>query len=232
MSREALDYLKTRFRAAVDDKDIDPTDQSGLLWSDLDVLDYINIAHEEFVRDTRYKRGVVPLTVVAGDPVVVVPESIIEPRYEQATLVNHGVTVCERNINEAMVVDDYGQRATTNLFMNGSPGVPRVYTFDHTSGELRLYPTPTMDDELLLPAYLEASEVCDFNDSLDIRKQRHIRMLLAGMMREAYLKQDADVYSPDQAARYAAMFESSKQQTKAEITRRTRTPGQIVYGGL
>jgi len=227
-----LEFLKTRFRVDVDDVDLDPDDSSGLLWSDDDILEYINVAHAEFIHDTLYRRGVIEVPVIAGDPVATLPDNVIETRHAHATLVSTGQEIREINYDTSHPVEDYGSTVNVNAFASDESGPPVCYTLDYESNTIRLAPVPETDDLLRISVYLEADELCRWTDRLHLRRMRHVRMLLAGMKREAYLKQDADVYDREQAGRWDAIFRRNVNQVYGEIKRRNEDVRPMRYGGL
>lgn len=232
MADQQLAWLKDRFRSAVDDLDLDPTDQSGLLWSDDDILEYIDAAQAQFVHDTLYKHRLLELTVVANDPIIPLSDDVIELRGTKAYLVSSGTRLSEMNLEDTAVADDYGTDVDTNPFADQPPGTPRVFSLDIEADEIRLFPASDADDTLQVPAYVEADRVYNWDSSLDIRNRRHLRMLLDGIKARAYAKQDADAYDPNQAERWQQVFEQNIAEVAAERRRRARRPQTVRYGGL
>lgn len=233
MADQDLVWLKDRFRSAVDDLDIDPTDQSGLLWSDDDVLEYIDAAHAQFIHDTLYKHETLELVVVANDPIVPLPTKVIELRGTAAYLVSTGTPVYEINSGELGAgSDDYGFDVAINPYADQTPGTPRSFSADIEADELRLFPPSATDDVLQVPAYVEGRPIEDWRTALDIKLRRHIRMLLNGVRALAYGKQDADTLDPSQAQRWQEAFERDIEQVASERRRRARRPQTMRYGGL
>lgn len=234
MADTTLEWLKNRFRVDVDDIDHDPADQSGLLWSDDDVLEYIDEAHSQFVHDTLYRHELLRIYLPADLSPVNLKERVIELRGEVGYLESSGTPVHEVNANETGVSagDDYGTDIDVSPFKDQTPGRPRSFSLDIDEGKLHLFPPSSVEDVLEIPAYLEANEIDDWNLTLDISNKRHIRMLLDGMKALAYAKQDADVFDPNQAARWQVAFERNIAKVAGERKRRRRGPGVVQYGGI
>lgn len=228
-----LQWLKDRFRSAVDDLDIDPADQSGLLWSDDDVLEYIDAAHAQFIHGALYKHDVLELVVVADDPRVRLPTRAIELRGTTAYLKTAGVLISETNLEGRVgFKDDYGVGVSASPFSDEPPGTPRAFSADFESDELYLFPASSIDDTLQVAAYVEGREIDNWDCSLDIKNSRHVRMLLNGMKALAYDKQDADTLDPQQAERWRQLFERDIQSVISDRKRRARRPETVRYGGL
>jgi len=233
MSHEALTWLRDRFRVDVDDIDLDPADQSGLLWKDEDILFYIDEAHSQFVHDTLYRHELLQVFIPAELSSVALPERVIELRGSVAYLESSGTPVHEINSDEMGVAsDDYGTDIAIDPYVEQTPGRPRNFSLDIDAGQVHLFPPSSVEDMLKIPAYLEAREITDWNCTLDIKNKRHQRMLLNGIKALAYAKQDADAYDPNQAARWQEAFQRDIDQVNSERLRRRRKPGQVQYGGL
>lgn len=233
MANPQLEWLKDRFRSDVDDADLDPTDQSGLLWSDDDVLEYIDWAHSTFIARTLYLRGRERMTVIANDPIVIFPDKVLEPRGTKAHLVTQGVIINEVNAGDLVRhTDDYGSTLEMDPYREQAPGRPIAYSLDIEDRRLRLFPPSATGDELDLDVYYEADEIDSWHCSPQIKNRRHLRMLLGGMKHRAYMKSDADTYNGEEAARWLAIFERDMAEVTSERKRRQRRPGTIRYGGL
>lgn len=233
MTDPTLERLKNQFRRDVDDIDLDPADQSGLLWSDADILHYLNVAQQEFVHDTLYLRKNLSLVVTAEEPLVVLPERVIELKSSKAYLSTAGVVINEVNRDDQLRhTDDYGATLVTNPFESMTPGRPYAFTLDMDERFIRLLPASATEDTLEITAYVEADELDDWNCSLDITRRRHQDMLLAGMKREAYLKSDADTYNREEAQLWAGIFEQHKSGVFDERQKRQERPPTVRYGGI
>lgn len=228
--------LRDRFRREVDDVLPDPLDDSAALWTDAEILEYLNEAQQKFVHGARYIVARVELSVVAGDAVVTVPEAVVALRSEIGYLQDRQVNIKEMAYSEfaSAESDDYGMKVTggRSAFAAQTPGRPRRFSMDIEANKLLLFPPSDTDDTLVIDAYVEAPELEDFNDALVVTNPRHARMLLDGMKEFAYGKQDAETYDPNQLTRYQARFEDSIQQVRAERAQRRRQTQPMPYGGI
>lgn len=233
MADTTLEWLKDRFRVDVDDIDYDPTDQSGLLWTDDDVLEYIDGAHSQFVYDTLYRHELLRIYLPAELSPVNLQERVIELRHGVGYLESSGTPVYEINANELGVPsDDYGMDVEVDPYKDQTPGRPRSFSLDIDGGKIYLFPPSDVDDVIKIPVFLEANEISDWNCTLDVSNKRHQRMLLNGMKALAYAKQDADAFDPRQAQRWELAFARDIARVNGGRQRRRRKPGVIQYGGI
>lgn len=223
--------LKDRFRIDVDDVAPHPEDTSGCLWSDADIFSYMDEAHAEFVERTLYLYDVLEVPFEAACDSIALPRRIIEVR-GPVYLKNEGTLLQDINAEQRVWASDYGTMVSSSPFGADSSGRPNAYSLDIVRGQIKLSPTPLEADMLLIPAFLEARPIVDGNSRFELNNTRHIRALLNGMKRLAYMKQDADVYDPEQALRWGALFERDIERVHGEILRQRRTPGETRYGGL
>ena len=85
-------------------------------------------------------------------------------------------------------------------------GEPLAYVTDYQTGHLRLYPTPTTDDEIQLTVRrLPLADLVDDSDEPEIRPESHLG-LVQWMLYRAYMRQDADTFNKDKAAVALAEF--------------------------
>lgn len=233
MANAELAALKAQFRRDVDDVDLDPTDQSGLLWSDDDVLHYLNVAHSEFVRETRYRPAILEVPVVTGLASSNLPSRVVELRSDKGYLATAQVEVVQVNHEERFLPrEDYGVSVNSDPFSSSDTGVPRSFSLDMDDSKVAFFPTPSADDSLRIAVWLEANEINDWDCTPDVRNPRHQRMLLAGMKREAYRKHDADTMNMEKALFWEARFAADVEDVRAERERRNTHPAPIPYGGL
>jgi len=226
--------LRDRFRRDVDDELPSAADDSAALFSNDDVLDYLNEALARFVHDTRYLNDVLQLTVVANDRRVKLPDRFISVRGDQAYLKTYGTYITENSFigMQETVEDDYGSSITGGALGASEEGRPRYFSLDFEEDYLYLFPIPDADDTLELEAYVEAKWLDSIDSRLPISNPRHAMMLLDGMKELAYNKLDAETFDADLSARFGARFQRNIIAAAGERQRRRRKPGPIVYGGL
>lgn len=225
--------LLDRFRRDVDDLDFDSSDQSDLLWSDDDVMHYMEEAHRQLVSEARYLHKILEIPVTEGYSEAALPGSFLQLRGDKAFLRESRTTVVEREMaGFSGATDDYNQTVPSNPFVqNSPPGRPRIFSLDMEDATLVLFPTPDRDDLLELPAYVEPPRI-EHAGKFAISNESHQLALLDGMKALAYRKQDADAYDPGQAERWQLAFEDKISAIKWERMRRRRKPGAIQYGGI
>ena len=225
--------LLDRFRRDVDDLDLDPNDQSDLLWSDEDVMHYMEEAHRDLVVGALYLHKVLEIPVNEGEAVSALPSSFLEMRGERAFLRTARTFVVEREqAGFSGAHDDYGQFVPSSPFVQDAPpGRPRVFTLDMENDQITFFPTPEANDILELPAYVEPPRIA-VAEQFAFSNESHQLALLDGMKAMAYRKQDADAYDPNQAETWQGRFDAKISAIKWERMRRRRKPGQIRYGGI
>jgi len=233
MANATLTYLKKRFRSDVDDIDIDPTDQSGLLWSDDDVLEYIDAAHSEFVAKAFYRRGILRLSIPADEEKVVFSDNVLDLRSTKGFLETARATVVEINATDIISQrDDYGVTIETDPYSSLPAGTPRAFSVDLEAGYVKLFPASSIDDTMEIPVFLEADEIADWDTEPNVQNRRHLRIIISGMKHFAYLKHDADVFNKDEADYWFAAFQSGISEVYGETDRRSSRPVTMKYGGI
>lgn len=233
MANATLAYLKERFRSDVDDIDIDPADQSGLLWSDDDVLEYIDAAHSEFVAKTFYRRGTLRLVIPAGLEKVSFTDRVLDLRSTKGFLEVARATVSEINATDIISQrDDYGVTIETDPYSSLPAGTPKAFSVDLEDRFVKLFPASSIDDVMEIPVFLEADEITSWNAEPNVRNRRHLRIIISGMKHFAYLKHDADVFNKDEADYWFAVFQSGISEVYGEVDRRNSRPVTMKYGGI
>ncbi len=133
------------------------------------------------------------VSVSAGDPLVQIDSKIIDIKKARMSLGSEKldpVTVSELPMN-----------------WESDTGTPSYYVTDYQSGAIRLYPSPIVDDDLLLTATrLPLRDMEDGEDKPEIRAEYHYA-LVQWMLHRAYAKQDVDIFDPNKSSRALAEFE-------------------------
>lgn len=226
------DELKERFRRDVDDVRFDPEYDVDLLFSEDDVDYYLDEAHHRFVVETYYLFEKLTLPVSKGIDHVHLPVRFLELRGDTVYLVNAGWALSQADHDSNRIAgDDYGAAVSYPPVFRTQDGTPRLFSLDIEAERLTLFPTPVEDDCIEMMAYMAPRPVSE-TGRFAMRDSRHIRMLLPGMKALAYAKQDADVYDPNQAARWEEQFQQEILKAQSERLRRRRTPSVVRYGGL
>lgn len=223
-----------KFRLEVDDAQIpgdgiEPDQDS--LWKDAEIYGYMDEAQALLARRAFLLTGNLTANVVAGDPLVALPGSLVKAR--RVKLQGQRQALALPNMNElaGAVRDDYGSAGVDDW--ESVTGVPRAAIADHTPDSLRLFPIPTEDGVLEINAFVEPEEViCGQTAELALTRREHIRAMLLWMKKLAYEKHDADAMDLQRARGYELQFENTVAYLKSEHRRRTRRPGTVRYGGL
>lgn len=224
MLAETVADLVNVFRNDVDDVDATP-----YLWSDTEVLSYLNEAVERLATDTNGLVKVLPINVRAGEPLVRLPQYVLQ--IYQARLQGAGTQLIQRNANDFGVLGndrDYGHTGFSrgnNLF--GQQGQPTAFVRDYDDGQLRLVPTPIVDDVLEIRCSVTQSFPLDMDDLLPFRKSADQRLLLCYMRFRAYNKHDAETEDLVRARKNESEYLGMVIDREQEIRNQRRTPGTV-----
>lgn len=198
------------------------------LWSDKELLLYIDLAQKEYAKRTEAFRDsttaeITQVEIAADDegnysPWITFDERVI--RVEDAYLESTESELTLHNENE---LGGGSWRTST--------GVPTslVLDYDHSKG--RLVPSPDADDTILLTVVQYPLKNVTDGGRLEVRDPLHQRGLLDFAKSLAYSKNDADVYNPKLAAEYEAKFAVNCMRFKSELDKAKRRPGTVRYGG-
>lgn len=133
------------------------------------------------------------VSVTAGDPVISLDSKIIN-------IMNARMSLDSCQIDPVTV---------SELPFDWEPcyGTPSHYVTDYQSGAIRLYPSPVVNDDLLLTVTrLPLRDMAEGDDEPEIRSEYH-NALVQWMLHRAYAKQDVDIFDPNKSARALAEFE-------------------------
>jgi hypothetical protein len=198
------------------------------LWSDEDLLRYLNSAAARLASDTLALRKRFQFAVTANNPLVRFPysEVIEEIRVE----VTSDVLIRPRkldhfDIDQGIEFNDYG------IVIWSMPdltrvGTPTHYTRDYDNTYMRIYPIP-QDDTILvayatvLPTELFAGMPLPFSTMQDKD------LLLMWMKKLAYEKQDADTLDLARAKNFENEYTARAATRASEIDRIRRKGGLI-----
>lgn len=135
--------------------------------------------------------------VNAGDPLVYIDNRVVDIRRARLSL---GAWKLQPFTVEEM---DCG----AGIQWETITGTPTAYVTDYQSGAIRLYPSPSVADTLLLMvSRLPLSDLVDDDDEPELRLECQ-PALVQWMLYRAYAKQDADTFDKDKSQRALAEFE-------------------------
>ena len=173
------------------------------LWSDAELLGYLNEAEEEASRRARLlidatTPEICTVTLVSGQSEYELDGRVIGIRSAQPswrTRPLHGVTVAELDMNSP------GWR--------GRRGLPEVIVLDYQTGSLTVCPTPNDEDSGLAinlrVTRLPMRPMVGDDDVPEIKQSYH-RSLIHWIKHKAYLKKDADTLDKSASADALALF--------------------------
>lgn len=209
------------------DVDADGSDRDSL-WSDDEILRYINSACARLASDTLALRRRFSITVLAGDPMVRFPyEEVLDDL--QVSFVVPGLGrrrgLHQFDLNDGIAADDYGHQIYTFPDLD-AVGMPTHFTRDYDNTYMRLWKIPHVSGVLdahaiMLPATLYSGMMIPFAARSDID------LLLMWMKHLAYAKQDADVLDLSRSTAFGEQYMAMVRDRKSEIDR-VRRDGGIV----
>ncbi len=220
MSKTAQDLI-TLFRSTIDDL------VAPYLWSDVEVLAYIDEAQTAFARDTEiFFDSVTPgLTKVPIAPnQTYIPLDSRINRVRRAKLASQDSELSIQNFDSLDPSWDW-EKAT---------GTPTTLVLDVSVTQGRLIPISQTADTLLLWVYRDplisisgVKDVLEVNDPLDMRLG-----LLNYMKSVAYDKNDSDIHNEQLSELYITKFDKYVIKAKYKYQKQRRQPGFVRYGGL
>lgn len=229
--------LFARFRNDVVDT------EEPFLWTDNEVLGYMNDAQQMLVRLTGGIRdassSVTQVPITDGDPWVDLDESILRIRSATLQSTKQPVKILsyEEKVPQIDPISSWPTEwvaATNEMWLDGPV---RFALIGMEEGKLRLVRQPVEDDTLLLIVErlplisLQVAEPTDLPDEFEVRKEHHLA-LLKWMKYLAYSKQDSETFDKVRSAEAKQDFLTYCATALDEKERRNHKPRQIVYGGL
>ncbi len=206
------------FRREVDDK------TAPYLWSEDDVYHYLDVAQQEFARETLYfpdstTADVCAATVIADEKFVDLSPLIVLIRRAKLLSQTRALKVTSLDKADQVNGSDYGFHISGGNWETRA-GTPAMLITDIEKDKGRLVPIPDVADTLELMVYrLPLNTVTAASTELEVTDARHQRHLLLGMKAYAYDSHDADVRNEALAAEYRDRFEAKCNEVKWELMR-------------
>ena len=222
--------LLSRFRTEVADT------QLPYLWSDEEILAYIDAAQNQFCRlaggilDSTSALTQVAVTI--SDAWVSISPRILAIRRIQRLSDYAPVDPISLEDFERMGDDDYGTARRYRL--DASEGLVRYAVVNMATDALRLVPIPAAAETLDMTVYrlpLAAVSVDTIDTALEIAAH-HQEYLLWWMKHLAYSKQDAETRDDRKAQTFDGKFRAYCEQARQERERREHKPRAVAYGGI
>ncbi len=220
MAKTAQD-LVSLFRAVVDDT------VAPFLWSDTEVLSYIDEAQTAFARGTEIffdstTPGLTKVPVAPKTPFVAIDPIIIRIRRAKLSSQAHSLKI--QNTTQIDSAWNWEEAV----------GSPYVLILDDTRSFGRLIPMPVIADTLNLWVYRDPlNTISAVTDNLEITDPEDLRLGLLNYMKgAAYDKNDSDIHNEVLSAASFAKFKEYTLVAKYRYARKRRVPGFVRYGGL
>jgi len=191
------------------------------LWSDEDVIQYLNESQTQYCREVRGIADASTLAITSVQSPAGKADLKLDSRILQIRSVYS--TAQQRELRPMAEID---RRRRTQV------AVPTEYTLDETDGYLSLDCTQVANDVLQLSVYrLPLEDVVSTGDELEVPAQHHLN-LLAWMEHLAYLKPDVETYDKRKSDDAAMRFAAFSKDAKHELSRKRHVARSIKYGGL
>lgn len=208
----------TLFRSEMGDR-VEP-----FLWSNDDVLAYLNYAYFAFVRGMGGVADVIEIPYAANEAFSEVPVDVLTYRY-----VYHPDSLRKvelRNIEE----EDHALILRCTTLDAGRPATGLLGTIN---GQIRWTPPPLVSGILEASVYrMPSTEIPEGLSGTFELEDRYHRELVSGMAAQALLKQDAETFNQRRADIQQALFDKHILDAKSERARALHNPRLIAYGGI
>lgn len=220
------DQIIEDFRSDVADRaDVDASGHPrDTLWSEADVLRYLNSALARWASDTLALRRLFTIPMASNVGTVRFPWSeVIDVLSASYSIPSYGIDreLKEFNLNDGWVTDDYGVSITRQVDIN-QVGPPRGFTRDYDDAYLRIWPIAPAEGTLTIHALVVPSEVHASMPLPPIMGRKDIDLVLQWMKNLAYRKQDADVLDLTRADKFKSEYNEDVKDRASEIDRARR----------
>lgn len=204
------------------------------LWSDDEVIRYMDDAYFQFVRMTGgisdFTSSATTISAAADEAFSDLDPSLLTVRKAYRA---DGRELQVLNAENLPVIGetDYGVPAI--LPMDTRTGALRGLVIGLERGKVRWTPIPAADEDVQLLVYrLPRTHITDEEQEfVDVEAQHHIRF--ADWMKSlAYKKMDQETYDPKRAQQCEADFRGYCDQVKREWDRYKHKPRVVAYGGI
>ena len=210
--------LIARFRGRADDL------STPQLWSDDDLLDYMEQAQNEFAQFTGgFADAVSPrfcqLNIAIGQKTAALDPLVLN-------------VAKAWNYQGKELGLDNAREEYDPLSINSTGNLEKLLV-GATDGLLHMFRPPAVADVVRMLVYRMPEPLTgdDAVDEIQIQAQFHLG-LLDGMFQRAYLKHDTQTYDPAAAKRHGEVFDEHMKFAKRIIDRQRHKPRTVAYGGL
>jgi hypothetical protein len=184
---------------------------STLLWSDDELLYYLNLAQRKFCKDTLI------LSDMTTQLITEIPIAASTPN------IHYQLDPRILKIDAAiLLIQAWHLRRDTIINFEKDPlwfsriGIPSRYCIDAQRGYITLDRLTSIDDTIKLRVRrMPLNDINDSNDIPEIPEQYH-EYLIEGILFHAYMKQDVEAFDMAKANTYLAIFENNLENLKRE----------------
>ena len=220
-----VEELIARFRNDIEDT-VEP-----FLWSEVEVLEYLDEAQDDFVYKTRMFTRQITLAYTALDTTVNIPSYLVDVRRGFAPSGKRLTLVNEEEWADQRLVSDYGFQVSTNQWETDQAAEPTTLITDITTGKYRLYPIPTATDELSLNIFNTPLSTPIDGDELEVTDKKSQRIIMLKVHSLAYLKHDSQTLNKGLSDDFSEMYEEAVDKQAHRLDQRKRRPKAVAYGG-
>ena len=225
---ELSDYFRSQVRDEVD----------PYLWSDSEILVYMNEAQKMFIRLTN---GIYDVTsvactvaVTAGQKYSTLHPTVLEIRkayyVDPATSYKRELRIISLADTNSLSSVDYG--IYHNPGIQDTPGEVSYMVVGEERGKVRWINVPVADATVTLAiARLPLTSLSDIQLTLEVPDEHHVS-LIEWMKHLAYNKQDGDAYNPKTSTESEMRFRAYCDFVWKEWERYRHTNRTVAYGGL
>lgn len=221
------DFIEKRLRSDLFDRARSVGGERKTLWSDDELLAYVNDAAAQWAADTLAYRRNITVNISPNKPVFYTGFEVLEMvrgRFTDSTGNNRHLHYF--NLDAMEWHDDYGSVFVTNHELMTRVGPAQAITRDADPASLRLYPIPPVAGTLELnvvaiPQQLHCGMPMPSENRQDLNLMRLWSLYLA------YSKQDADTQDLDRAQQHFNNYMALMPTRKHEYDRSVRGGGLI-----
>ena len=232
------DELLLEFRSVADDPELPGNgDASDSLWSDEEILRYMNMAQRAFAKYTEIFRDsstaeICNIAVTADNPIIDIDPRIIKIKRATLNSTKRKLRLVEHQwMDEGYSDDDYGVYFTGNW--EDKKGTPKIVLMNWEKDKARITPISTVGDQINLTVVrYPLIDIVEDTDPLEVTQTEHQYIMLDAMQYYAYKKHDADIYDEQKANGFLASFKTLAQDVKTELNMKYKPMRNVQYGGI
>lgn len=198
--------------------------EKDYLWGDSELLGYLDQAYRVFAQETKRitdmsTANLAVYSVSAAAPSITLSDKVLD--IKRAFDAANNIEFTLKNSNEMPVV-------------NIPTGTTRYVCADREIDKLFLFPIPADAFTLTLQVVRYPLETFSLNMSnpLEFQREEYWQTMIHYAAGLAYLKDDVEVQDVQKGFGFKQAALDEMEEHRVDIERQTRTPGNIVYGGL